>query len=154
MGVPSRTDRRRGLTRAAVEPPVHLLGLQRLVEALEQARLGRRLVLDTRMVVPPVDVPTEMPGEQARAIVGDQKGGFSSGQHLCAGVEKLLAPAVERLLRDSGASRNLHRWCCSIAATPAVAAALLGLDGKRLGGILWFYYGGKLRTQSSGVSAG
>ena len=57
-----------GLTRATVELPIYLLGLQRLVEALEQTQLGRRSILDAYMAVLPVDVRTEVPGEKLEPL--------------------------------------------------------------------------------------
>ena len=64
------------LAGAGVELPVHLLALQRLVEAFQQPEPGRRAVPDTQVRVVAVDVSAKRPCEKARAIVGDQKRGL------------------------------------------------------------------------------
>ena len=60
------------LAGAGVQLPVHLLGFQRLVEALEQPELGRRPVPDAHVGIVAVDVSTKRPREEARPIVGDR----------------------------------------------------------------------------------
>ena len=62
------------LAGAGVELPVHLLALQRLVEALQQPELGRRAVPDAYMGVVAVDVPAKRPREEVT-----RNGHFASG---------------------------------------------------------------------------
>ena len=86
--------------RAAVELPIHLLGLERLVEVLEQAQVCGRAVVDAHMAGVPVDMRLEASRDKARTIVGDEKRVFASGpcQHSCPGsVGKFVTFNTQRI---------------------------------------------------------
>ena len=61
------------LSGIVVELPVDLLALQGLVEALQEAELGRRAIADTDMAEVLGDMGAEALGEERGAIVGDQE---------------------------------------------------------------------------------
>ena len=56
-----------------VEKPVHLLGLQRLVEPLQQTELGRGAIADPDMAEVGADMGAKALGEERRTVVGDQE---------------------------------------------------------------------------------
>ena len=78
------------MLRMLVQPPIHLLAFERLMEPLQQAQLLRRAILNPHMAVLIPHEGREAPGDEARAIVGHQEGplgqrpvqplGFRAGQ--------------------------------------------------------------------------
>src|SRR5690606_35324413 len=59
VAAPECSERISGLRRRGIEVPVHFLGFQRLMKALEESELRRRAVLDAHMRIVAVDVTLE-----------------------------------------------------------------------------------------------
>ncbi len=56
-----------------VEMPIDFLGLQRLMEPLQQTELGRGAIADPDMAEVAGDMSAKAFGEEGRAVVGDQE---------------------------------------------------------------------------------
>ena len=61
------------MLRMIVQPPVHLLGLERCMESLQQAQLLRRAVLNPHVAELLGDERHEPPRDERRSVVGHQE---------------------------------------------------------------------------------